>query len=110
MKTPLANHKSIPDSGSVTIRNHTYTWKKYDPSRMFLTKDNFGNWDTDLDVEVGLPDTFTFSDMSEWDNCGVGEILWTGAVNELGEEYIDEFEDLFEWFAENFPANVTETA
>ena len=110
MNTPLANLKAIPASGSVTILNHTYTWKKYDSSRMFLTKDNFGDWDTDLDVEVGLPDLFTFSNTDEWDIGCVGENLRTGAVNDLGENWIDEFECLFEWFAENFPANVTEIA
>jgi hypothetical protein len=109
MNTNLIDLNAIPASGSISIRNHTYTWKKYGSSRMMLTKDNYGNYDTDLEVEVGLPDLFNYSDKSGWDLGTVGEVLWTGAVNELGEDYIDQFEDVFEWFAKNFPANAGAT-
>ncbi len=61
------NRNAIPDSGSVTILSHTYTWLRHkdSPSRFTLTKDNFGDWDTDLDTQVELPEVFNFVDLNE---------------------------------------------
>jgi len=106
------NRNAIPDSGSVTILSHTYTWLRHkdSPSRFTLTKDNFGDWDTDLDTQVELPEVFNFVDLNEENLYPVCENCRGGYVIEYDTDYIDQFEALFDWFKENFPANVTEPA
>ena len=105
MNTKTAKLSSIPVSGSIKIRNTTYTWKRFDHSRMMITRDNFGNWGTELNVEVGLPPVFSYANEKDWDIGTVGETIKGGAVIEYDSRYIDQFENLFEWFAENFSSN-----
>jgi hypothetical protein len=108
MNTKTAKLSSIPVSGSIKIRNTTYTWKRFDHSRMMITRDNFGNWGTELYVEVGLPPVFSYANEKDWD-IAVGETIKGGAVIEYDSRYIDQFENLFEWFAENFSSNPEES-
>jgi hypothetical protein len=105
----MIDFNSIPPSGSTKIRDTTYTWKKLDSSRMMLTRDNFGIWGTELDVEVGFPPIFSYANSEEWDIGQVGETIKGGAVIEYDSDYIDNFAKLFEWFEQNFPAKKVET-
>ena len=95
----------IPNSGIVTIGYYNYTWQRTKFETLELTKSADAD-EPEYVAEVKFPDNvIDYGTSKDW-HISIAVIDQNGGDHHRDPEYIDEFEQLFVYFEENFTGRV----